>query len=108
MKYRSSTEIIDSMLRSIRSGATKTHIMYRAYMSYSQLKEYLKLMEERQLIKYEPESQLYILTEKGLKFMNVYEKINELVPSINENKGVIESRLTEMPNIKTKKEAFEY
>ena len=96
------------MLRSIRSGATKTHIMYRAYMSYSQLKEYLKLMEERQLIKYEPESQLYILTEKGLKFMNVYEKINELVPSINENKGVIESRLTEMPNIKTKKEAFEY
>ena len=48
MKYRSSTEIIDSMLRSIRSGATKTHIMYRAYMSYSQLKEYLKLLEERQ------------------------------------------------------------
>ena len=96
------------MLRSIRSGATKTHIMYRAYMSYSQLKEYLKLMEERQLIKYEPESQLYVLTEKGLKFMNVYEKINELVPSINENKGVFENRLTEMPNIKAKKEAFEY
>src|SRR5579862_5475447 len=84
MKYRSSTEIIDSMLRSIRSGATKTHIMYRAYMSYSQLKEYLKLLEERELIKYEQGSQLYLLTEKGLRFMNAYDKINELVPSISE------------------------
>jgi len=106
MKYRSSTEIIDSMLRSIRSGATKTHIMYRAYMSYSQLKEYLKLLEERQLIRIEPGSQLYMLTEKGLKFMNAYEKINELVPSVNESKGLFESRSNEIPVIE--KEAFEY
>ena len=107
MKYRSSTEIIDSMLRSIRSGATKTHIMYRAYMSYSQLKEYLKLLEERQLIKYEAGSQLYVLTEKGLRFMNAYDKINELVPSINEGKSLVENRADEMPVIK-KQEIFEY
>jgi predicted transcriptional regulator len=107
MKYRSSTEIIDSMLRSIRSGATKTHIMYRAYMSYSQLKEYLKLLEERQLIKYEPGSQLYVLTEKGLKFMNAYDKINELVPSTSEGKSLVESRPNEIP-IARKQEVFEY
>ena len=106
MKYRSSTEIIDSMLRSIRSGATKTHIMYRAYMSYSQLKEYLKLLEERQLIKCEPGSQLYVLTEKGLKFMNAYEKINELVPSVNEIKSPIEDRSVQIPVLE--KRAFEY
>ncbi len=107
MKYRSSTEIIDSMLRSIRSGATKTHIMYRAYMSYSQLKEYLKLLEERQLIKYELGSQLYVLTEKGLKFMNAYDKINELVPSLNEGKSLVESTVNEIPIVK-KQEIFEY
>jgi len=107
MKYRSSTEIIDSMLRSIRSGATKTHIMYRAYMSYSQLKEYLKLLEERQLIQYQPGSQLYVLTEKGLKFMNAYDKINELVPSINEGKSLVENRPSEIPVIR-KQEVFEY
>jgi len=107
MKYRSSTEIIDSMLRSIRSGATKTHIMYRAYMSYSQLKEYLKLLEERELIKYESGSQLYVLTEKGLKFMNAYDKINELVPSINEGKSLVESRTNEIPIVR-KQEIFEY
>ena len=106
MKYRSSTEIIDSMLRSIRSGATKTHIMYRAYMSYSQLKEYLKLLEERELIKYESGSQLYVLTEKGLKFMNAYDKINELVPSINEGKSLVESRTNEIPIVR-KQEIFE-
>jgi predicted transcriptional regulator len=108
MKYRSSTEIIDSMLRSIRSGATKTHIMYRAYMSYSQLKEYLKLLEERQLIKYEPGSQLYVLTDKGLRFMNAYDKINELVPSINEGKTILgDERPVENPVVK-KQEVFEY
>ncbi len=107
MKYRSSTEIIDSMLRSIKSGATKTHIMYRAYMSYSQLKEYLKLLEERQLIKYEPGSSLYVLTEKGLKFMNAYDKINELVPSTNEGKSLVESRPNEIPIVR-KQEFFEY
>jgi predicted transcriptional regulator len=107
MKYRSSTEIIDSMLRSIRSGATKTHIMYRAYMSYSQLKEYLKLLEERQLIKYEVGSQLYVLTEKGLRFMNAYDKINELVPSINEGKAPVENKATDVAVVK-KQEIFEY
>ena len=106
MKYRSSTEIIDSMLRSIRSGATKTHIMYRAYMSYSQLKEYLKLLEGRQLITYEPGSQLYLLTEKGLKFMDAYDRINELVPSANEGKSLVQST-NEIPVIK-KQAVFEY
>ena len=107
MKYRSSTEIIDSMLRSIRSGATKTHIMYRAYMSYSQLKEYLKLLEERQLIKYEPGTQVYVLTDKGLRFMNAYDKINQLVPSINEDKSQTEDRVNEFPVVR-KQEAFDY
>lgn len=106
MKYRSSTEIIDSMLRSIRAGATKTHIMYRAYMSYSQLKEYLKLLEEKQLIKYEPGSQLYVLTDKGLRFMNAYDKINELVPSVNEDKSFLDDRVE--ATVAKKQEVFEY
>src|SRR5579872_116531 len=79
MKYRSRIEIMDSMLRSIRSGATKTHIMYRAYMSYAQLKEYLALLQERNLIAFDSQSQLFTLTEKGLKFLNTYENSDELV-----------------------------
>ena len=80
--------------------------MYPAYMSYSQLKEYLKLLEERQLIKYEPGAQLYLLTEKGIRFMEAYDKINESVPSVNEGKTLVQSP-SEIPLIKNQV-AFEY
>ena len=79
MKYRSSTEIIDTILRSLDSGVTRTRIMYKAYLSYSQLKEYLSLLQDRQLLKYEEGSQIYTITEKGLRFMNAYDQIRELV-----------------------------
>jgi predicted transcriptional regulator len=100
MKYRSSTEIIDAMLRSVKSGATKTQIMYRAYMSFSQLKEYLSLLEERNLLSYDIASGLYNLTEKGLQFMNAYDQIHELVP----NAGEIKTNSQE----KLEAETFEY
>ena len=87
MKYRGSTEIIDTMLRSIKSGATKTHIMYKAYLSYGQLKEYLKLMQDRNLISYDASTQLFLITDKGLRFMNAFEKISELVPNAEERRN---------------------
>lgn len=79
MKYRSSTEIIDLILRSANSGATRTRIMYKAYLSYSQLKEYLAFLQEKELIKYEDGAQIYRMTEKGLRFINAYDEIRELV-----------------------------
>jgi len=79
MKYRSSTEIIDTILRSLDSGITRTRIMYKAYLSYSQLKEYLTLLQERDLLKYEEGTQHYTITEKGLRFINAYDEIRELV-----------------------------
>jgi predicted transcriptional regulator len=85
MKYRSSTEIIDTILRSLDSGATRTRIMYKAYLSYSQLKEYLALLQERQLLKYEEGSQIYTITEKGLRFMNAYDDIRELVSGTSDD-----------------------
>lgn len=79
MKYRSSTEIIDLILRSANSGATRTRIMYKAYLSYSQLKEYLAFLQEKELIKYEEGAQIYRISEKGLRFINAYDEIRELV-----------------------------
>ena len=78
-KYRSQPEIIDCILRSIKSGSTKTHIIYRCYLSYVQMKEYLALLEDRKLIFLEPGTRLYKLTENGVRFMNAYDKINELI-----------------------------
>ena len=71
MKYRGSTEIIDSILQTIEEGSGgRTHIMYRAYLSYSQLKTYLALLENRKLIVFDENTSRYVLTEKGAQFRN--------------------------------------
>ncbi|HXW01901.1 MAG TPA: DUF4364 family protein [Candidatus Nitrosotenuis sp.] len=79
MKYRSRTEIVEMILQATRSGATKTKIMYKAYLSYTQVKEYLSFLLENGLIKYEEGSSLYRITEKGLHFLQVYGEISDLV-----------------------------
>jgi predicted transcriptional regulator len=87
---------MNSILCSIQRGyVTRTKIMYRAYLSYSQLIEYLKLLEESKLAEIDDASQTYSLTEKGFRFIKVYEEINELVPGVDrtENEGREEIKL---------------
>ena len=50
MKYRSRTEIISVILEAANGGATKTRIMYKAFLSYAQLKEYLSVLIENNVI----------------------------------------------------------
>ena len=79
MKNRSRTEIISMILNSVNSGATKTKIMYQAYLSYAQLKEYLVLMEKNELIRYEDGTQVYRITEKGIKLMRLCEEVDDML-----------------------------
>ena len=81
MKNRSRTEIISMILNSVNSGATKTKIMYQAYLSYAQLKEYLVLMEKNELIRYEDGAQVYRITEKGIKLMRLCEEVDDMLTS---------------------------
>ncbi len=74
------------ILDSVSAGATKTKIMYKAYLSYTQLKEYLAYMEDNGLISYEEGSQLYRITEKGRKVMHLYEEIGDMVSQTSEEK----------------------
>ena len=69
-------------------GATKTKIMYRAYLSYTQVKEYLKFLQDNNLIKYEEGSQLFRVTEKGRRFMQAYNEISDLVSSKTNSKTI--------------------
>jgi len=81
MKYRSRTEIISMILDSVTVGTTKTKIMYKAYLSYTQLKEYLSLLEESGMIVYENGAQVYKITEKGRKFLKLSIEIDDMVSS---------------------------
>jgi len=82
MKYRGRTDIIDSILESVANGdGVKTRIMFHSYLSYSQLKEYLALLQLRKLIEFDETSGRFVLTEKGVQFRDAYGKISELLPS---------------------------
>ena len=88
MKYRSRTEIAAMILQSARIGATKTKIMYKAYLSYAQVKEYLRFLQESSLIKYEEGTQIYKITEKGRHFLQAYDEISDLVSTKTSGKLV--------------------
>ncbi|MBC8157276.1 hypothetical protein H7X64_03830, partial [Armatimonadetes bacterium] len=69
MKYRSRTEIVAMILEAANGSVTKTRIMYKAFLSYAQLKEYLSVLIENNLLEYLEGSQNYKTTEKGLNFL---------------------------------------
>jgi predicted transcriptional regulator len=79
MKYRSRTDIIAMILQAATTGATKTRIMYSAYLSYAQVKEYLGFLLQRDLIRYEEGSSLYKLSVRGMKVLEAYEGISEMI-----------------------------
>jgi predicted transcriptional regulator len=85
MKYRSRSEIIAIVLQTANKGATKTRIMYGAYLSYAQLKEYLEFLQAKELIKYEEGTQLYRLTAKGLQCLSTIEQMNDIMSLGDDN-----------------------
>ena len=79
MKYRSRTEIVATMLEAANGGVTKTKIMYKAFLSYSQLREYLSVLVGNNLLEYVEGPEIYRTTEKGLNFLKMHNKIGELL-----------------------------
>ena len=79
MKYRSRTEIVGNILDAANGGATKTKIMYIAFLSYAQLKEYLSVLIENSLLEYLEGTRTFKTTEKGLNYLKMNNEIGELL-----------------------------
>ena len=79
MKYRSRTEIVGMILDAANGGTTKTKIMYKAFLSYAQLKEYLSVLIENKLLDYIDGTQTYKTTEKGLNLLKMHNEIGDLL-----------------------------
>jgi predicted transcriptional regulator len=81
MKYRSRTDIVAQILQTAnkKSGVTKTRIMYGAFLSYAQLQEYITILEQNQLLVYDSGQQTYRTAEKGRKFLDIYNQIDQFV-----------------------------
>jgi predicted transcriptional regulator len=83
VKYRSRSDIIGLLLNAANGGgATKTKLMYSAFISFNQLGEYLSLLVENGLIEYEGKH-TYRTTEKGMRFLALQNKSEEALHQLN-------------------------
>ena len=53
--------------------------MYDAFLSTTQLKQYISLLVENGLLEYNPDDQTYKTTAKGIDFLNAYHKLDPLI-----------------------------
>ena len=78
MKNRNRTEIAVEMLRSALVPSRKTVIMYKCSLVHPQLKEYLSLLLENQLLEFIRETKLYKTTPKGVHTMELFEHMKSV------------------------------
>ena len=71
--------MLATMLEVAKGKVTKTKIMYSAFLSYNQLKDYLDVLIENNLLEYLEGTQTYKTTEKGLNYLKMYSEIGELL-----------------------------
>ncbi len=79
MKYRSRMDIAAAILEIAQGGAIKTRIMYKAFLSFPQLKEYLELLQDGGLLDYVAEEKEYYTTEKGRQFLKMYKDVGQMI-----------------------------
>ena len=83
MKYRNRTEIVSNILKAAIGGAGRTKIMYISFVSYTQLKEYLSVLIENNLIEYLVGTHEFKTTQKGLNLLKVHNEMGELLQQSN-------------------------
>lgn len=79
MKYRSRMDIAAAILEIALARSKKTKIMYNAFLSFPQLKEYLKLLTDSGLLAYSEDEGVYYTTEVGKRFLRMYREIGGMM-----------------------------
>ena len=67
--------MISAMLEAAEQESKPTEIMYKAYMSYEQFKEYLALVTAKKLLEYNSTRRTYKITSMGREFRGKCEKL---------------------------------
>src|SRR3954469_11058353 len=76
---RNSCDISAVILEAAIGGATKSKMMYEAFVSFTHLKPYLASLRERGLIVCDESEQIYRTTEKGQKYITIYHTLSACV-----------------------------
>jgi len=84
-KRRDRHDIVTEILKTAREGKIKTHIMYKAKLSYSQINTYLQLLvdkgflENNTVVRKKQTITIYRTTPKGVYFIENIETVNQLL-----------------------------
>lgn len=83
---RDRLQIVNDILGSIQEKGGKirpTHLLYKSNLAHNKMKSYLAELMEKGLIKEDTDegNKYYFLTEKGIKFIEEYQKVREFVDS---------------------------
>ncbi len=84
-KRRDRHDIVTEILKTAREGRIKTHIMYKAKLSYSQINTYLQLLVEKgflennTVVRKKQTITLYKTTPKGVHLIENIEVVNQLL-----------------------------
>ncbi len=89
--YRRKLDIIADILQVASSDAKKTHIMFKANLSYKVLTRYLSETLEASLISFEHERQCYVLTPKGVDFLATYKSYSRSSKHVKDTKMFLEN-----------------
>lgn len=81
MVYRGRTKIIQDILEVTKTGTTSTKIMYKAYLSWSQVASYLRFLLENGLLSHERETGIYRTTPKGFELLELLRKVTGMLAS---------------------------
>jgi predicted transcriptional regulator len=71
-------------------GAIKTKIMYKAFLSFPQLKDYLSVLLERGLLNYSESEHEYYTTERGKDFLKMYKDVGQMIFPPNYSKKALQ------------------
>ena len=86
-RNRNRLSIIAEVLDVARRGSGKTKIMYRASLSFSQISDYLPFLLDANLLEAvgNPKRRSYKTTNKGLRYLQYYMEIGELLKKEKNN-----------------------
>lgn len=84
-RRRDRHDIVAEILKTAREGKIKTHIMYKAKLSYSQINTYLQLLvdkgflENNTVMRKRQSITLYKTTPKGVHFIQNIDTVNQML-----------------------------
>jgi predicted transcriptional regulator len=79
----------------VSDGITRPKLTHRVHLTRAQLKEYLVLLTAHRLLTYNSTNRRYSISEKGLRFLDIYYKLIDMIGE----EGEEEADYSQLPRV---------